>query len=117
MPAAGTCPAAPGDAGNPMKISKIRFRQSGGFAGLVRGCEVAPEDLGAADRRALEGHAQARSAAAPAGSSPARDLAFYEIELETDAGVSRLEFDEQGVPDDLAALVERLVKSSRPMRP
>jgi hypothetical protein len=100
-----------------VKIRKIRFRQSGGFAGLVRGCDVAPDDLGAADRRALEGHAQGTRAAAPAGPSPARDLAVYEIELETDAGVRRLEFDEMNVPDDLAALVERLVKGSKPMRP
>lgn len=99
-----------------MKIRKIRFRQSGGFAGLVRGCDVAPEALGAADRRALEGYAQGTSAAAPGGSSPARDLVVYEIELETDAGVRRLEFDEMNVPAVLAALVERLVKGSKPMR-
>ena len=100
-----------------MKIRKIRFRQSGGFAGLVRGCDVAPEALRAAERRSLEGHAQAKSAAAPAGASPARDLAVYEIEIETDAGVRRLEFDEMNIPKDLAALVERLVKGSKPMRP
>ena len=105
------------EVGDVVKIRKIRFRQSGGFAGLVRGCEVAPEDLGAADRRALEGHAQDKSAAAPSGSSRARDMAVYEIELETDAGVRRFEFDEMSVPENLAALVERLKKSSRPMLP
>jgi hypothetical protein len=101
-----------------MKITKIRFRQSGGFAGLVRGCEAAPEDLRAADRRALEGRAHDMSAvAAPAGASRARDLAVYEIALETDEGEKRLEFDEMSVPEDLAAPVEWLVKRSRPTPP
>jgi hypothetical protein len=98
-----------------VKIRKIRFRQSGGFAGLVRGCEVAPEDVGAADRRALEGHAQGTSAATSAGASGTRDQVVYEVELETDAGNARLEFDEMSLPEDLAPLVDRLVKRSRPM--
>lgn len=99
-----------------MKIHKIHFRQSGGFAGLVRGCEVAPEDVGAADRRALEGHAQGGGAALPAGASGTRDHVVYEVELETDAGKTRLAFDETSVPEDLAPLVDRLVKRSRPVR-
>ena len=101
-----------------MEIRKIRFRQSGGFAGLVRGCEVAPEDLAAAERRALDSHARAKGAGATPASTPgARDLVVYEIELTTDAGERRIEFDEMSVPEDLGALVERLVKRSRPMPP
>jgi hypothetical protein len=109
--------AALAEVSGPVKMRKIRFRQSGGFGGLVRGCEVAAEGLGASDRRALEGHAQAKGAGARAPSSPARDLIVYEIEVDTETGVRRLEFDEMSVPADLAALVERLSKDSRPMRP
>lgn len=101
-----------------MHITKIRFRQSGGFAGLVRGSEVSTaRDISAADQRALERLAQGSRAASPAGASRARDLVVYEIELDTDEGQVRLEFDEANVPDDLAALVETLAKRAKPMPP
>jgi hypothetical protein len=100
-----------------VRIRTIRFRQSGGFAGLVRGCEVAPGSLGAAEVRALERHGQASGTAAPAGPSAARDFLIYEFELEHDAGVRRFAFDETNLPEDLAVLVERLSKSSRPLPP
>jgi hypothetical protein len=42
-----------------MQIKNIQFRQSGGFAGLVRGAEVsADEGISETERRALERHAQ-----------------------------------------------------------
>ena len=101
-----------------MKIRTLRFRQSGGFAGLVRGCEAAPGELADAERRALERYAQERTAgAAPARNSGARDLIVYEIEIETDSGAARLAFDESSVPEDLVSLVERLQTRSRPMSP
>jgi hypothetical protein len=99
-------------------IRTVRFRQSGGFGGLVRGCEAAPADLDAAECRALERHAHAKRAGAmPAADSGARDLVVYEIEIETDSGATRLEFDEIRIPEDLAALIGRLQKRSRPMSP
>jgi len=84
----------------------------------VRGCEAAPEDLGDAERCALERHAHENpTGAAPSADSGARDLVVYEIEIETDSGGTRLEFDETRVPEDLAALIGRLQKRSRPMPP
>ena len=101
-----------------MKIRTLRFRQSGGFAGLVRGCEAAPGELADAERRALERHSQEKIAgAAPARDSGARDLIVFEIEIETDSGAARLAFDESNVPEDLAALVARLQTRSRPIPP
>ncbi len=99
-----------------MEIRTVRFRQSGGFAGLVRGCDVAGSDLTDADRRALAQHVSARPATA-AGTSSARDLLVYEIEVGTDAGEIRLEFDESAIPAGLAALVGALSARARPMRP
>jgi hypothetical protein len=98
-----------------LAIHKIRFRQSGGFAGLVRGCDVEFNELDVADRAALERHA--RSGPTTAAPSEARDQIVYEIEMETDAGVRRLEFDEASVPKDLAPLVQALAERSKPMRP
>ena len=98
-----------------MAIHKIRFRQSGGFAGLVRGCDVEFNVLDVASRAALEHHAQ--SGPTPVAPSKARDHIVYEIEMETDAGVRRLEFDEASVPKDLAPLVQTLAERSKPMAP
>ncbi len=101
-----------------MPIKKIHFRQSGGFAGLVRGGEASAEkDLSAAERRALERYAQGSRGASPAKASRARDLTMYEMELDTDEGPIRLEFDEANVPKDLAALVEKLAKRAKPIPP
>jgi hypothetical protein len=95
-------------------IRTVRFRQSGGFAGLVRGSEVAGGELSAPDCQALEHHLVAALARQQA-SSAARDLVVYELEVETDAGVSRLEFDESAVPPDLARLVVTLASRARPI--
>lgn len=96
-------------------IRRLRFRQSGGFAGLLRGCDVAGEDLDAAHRRALEAHLQeGRGGAAAPG---ARDQLGFELELDTDAGPRRLVFDELAVPPALAPLVAWLQERSRPTAP
>lgn len=97
-----------------MNIRKIRFRQSGGFAGLIKGSEVAGDSLSADEQRALE-RLSKKSAAAQAGES--RDLVMFELEVETDSGTSRIEFDESAVPDELAGLVDRLQSNARPMKP
>jgi hypothetical protein len=98
-----------------LAIRKIRFRQSGGFVGLVRGCDVEANVLDVADRAALERHA--RSGPTAGAPSKARDQIVYEIEMETDAGVRRLEFDEASVPKDLAPVVKALAERSKPMPP
>jgi hypothetical protein len=100
-----------------LKLSRIRFRQSGGFAGLVRGCDVPGDELTASQRRALSRHLSASGGTAAARGSGARDLLVYEIEVETDGGTIRLEFDEADAPQDLADLIEHLQSRSAPMRP
>ncbi len=98
-----------------MPIHKIRFRQSGGFAGLMRGVEVPASELSATELRTLEHYASER--AAPARSSKGRDLFTYELDLDTDDGPVRLEFDESSVPDQLSGLVSSLAKRSGPVAP
>jgi len=100
-----------------MEIKKIQFRQSGGFAGLVRGSETSADDISIAQRRALERLAKSTRSASPPEVSRARDMVMYELELDTDAGKVRLEFDEASVPDGLAPLVDELAKRARPVRP
>ena len=98
-----------------MQIKKIHFRQSGGFAGLVRGSEAAGKDISDAQRKALEHHA--KGGASSSNASRARDMVLYELEVETDRGPIRLEFDEANVPEDLEALVKDLSKRAKPTQP
>jgi len=98
-----------------LAIHKVRFRQSGGYGGLVRGYDVEFNILDVANRAALEHHAQ--SGETPVAPSKARDHIVYEIDMETDAGVRRLKFDEASVPKDLAPLVQALAERSKPMPP
>lgn len=101
-----------------MRIRKIQFRQSGGFAGLVRGSEASAEkDLSAAERRALERHAESSRTAPAPRATRARDLVAYELELDTDQGPVRLEFDESNVPEGLAPLMDKLAKRAKPVPP
>ena len=104
-----------------MTIRKIRFRQTGGFAGLVRGCEIAPEDLSAKDRAELtrlvekSGLAEKKTGAAKGAAGPARDLVGYEIEIETDAGTAKAHLDDLDLPEAAAPLVDWLQKRAKPV--
>lgn len=104
-----------------MTIRKIKFRQSGGFAGFVRGCELLSEALDSRERSQLErlveqsGLVAPDAATAPKPASPARDLTNFEIEIETRSGTSRHELDDLDLPPEVAPLVTFLQKHSRPI--
>ena len=100
-----------------MRIRKIQFRQSGGFGGLVRGSEISEKDLSTAERRVLERYAQSAPRLSGKKMTRARDLVTYEIELDTDQGPVRIEFDESNVPEDFAPLMEKLAKRAKPVPP
>ena len=95
-------------------IRKLRFRVSGGFAGIVRGTEVEGHALSASERAALGRLLDASPSARAPG---ARDQVVYEWDVDTDAGQRRVECDELNVPDDLADLVTKLTGQSRPVTP
>ena len=97
-----------------MEIRKIRFRLSGGFAGLVRGTELDGSDLSGAERTAL---ARAVKASKSGTSPQARDMQIYELEVVTDKGTHHLEFDDSHEPVGLGGLTARLVQRSRPVAP
>lgn len=97
-----------------MLIRKLRFRVSGGFAGVVRGTDVAGTALSDSERAALERWA---SASASARAAAARDQMIYEWDLETDSGPRHMECDELTVPDGLDGLTDRLLGQARPVTP
>ena len=110
----------------PTKLRRVRFRQTGGFAGLVRGCEFAPDALGAGKREELERLVRESGLVASAGAAAAqgtrgtgrdraRDMMLYEIEIESEAGVVRASLDDLDLSEKVAPLVAYLQKHSRPM--
>jgi hypothetical protein len=95
-------------------IRRVRFRASGGFAGLIRGTEIDGSELSDSEHSALERqvtHGQV------ARHQEARDLLTYELDVETGGGTRHLEFDESSTPDELTELVKRLSQRSRPVAP
>jgi hypothetical protein len=95
-------------------IRKIRFRMSGGFAGLVRGADIEGRDLSVTERTALERLLKGKH---DGHHDDARDLLTYEMDVETDQGSRRLEFDEMSTPHPIAELIKRLIKKAHPVSP
>jgi hypothetical protein len=93
---------------------KVSFRQSGGFAGLVRGVDLDTSKMDTDDAAELEklvaasdiqGHTSRRKQAA-------RDLVQYEISIDHAA---RLTFDDHTIPTDVQPLLKYLRARSAPM--
>ena len=98
---------------------KIVYRQSGGFAGLYRGCELDVAELPAAEAAEVERLlARGRAGGNAAGASPsppgARDLMSHEVRIEGDDGETMVSFDDAGVPAGAEALIRYLQKRSGP---
>lgn len=95
---------------------KIRFRQSGGYAGLIRGCEVDIESLSPEALKALESLAEKSKIRGMEDyrNPRARDLRIYEIEVEIGKEIKRITFDEMSIPDDLKNLFELLKRKAKP---
>ena len=92
---------------------KITFRESGGFAGLVRGCEVDVSSLPKAAASALD--ALLASGRLPSGASRGgRDLTSYEIAVETAKGMRKVSLDEMNAPASVRPLLDFLKGRSGP---
>lgn len=104
-------------------VEKVRFRQSGGFAGLIRGVEIALADLPPSVRARLEVLLQSSGLGAPSARSrsarakAARDMEEIEIEIEHGGAVVCHTFSALDLPEKAAPLVEWLKKQSHPQRP
>lgn len=98
---------------------RISFTQSGGFAGLVRGCHIDTATLPPDDRRRLESLVESSciSGEHEALSHTGRDLRQYEIVIEHVGGAARLCCDERSLPAPARPLVAALVEQSSPRKP
>jgi len=95
----------------------VRFRQTGGVAGSIRGCELDTEALPADDARRLERLLRASDlhTARPVPSPDARDAARYEITVEDERGTVTWVLDDTSVPASAEPLLEVLRAHARPL--
>ncbi|CAD5109648.1 protealysin inhibitor emfourin [Zestomonas carbonaria] len=94
---------------------KVRFVQSGGFVGVVKGCVLDTSNLTKDEAQELERLVRESgiSACETQFSAEARDLQQYEITIEGEPPVS-VAFDDRSVPPSARLLVGFLKKHARP---
>ncbi|MFB2772751.1 protealysin inhibitor emfourin [Pelatocladus sp. BLCC-F211] len=98
---------------------KVKFSQSGGYAGLRRGCELDTDSLPSDEAAKLQslveqsGILQAESRHAP----HARDLFNYNITIETseDDAIRTVSFDDLSLPESAEPLLEYLQDCAKPL--
>lgn len=97
---------------------QITFRQSGGYAGLIMGCQIDTNSLTAEEAADLQtkvkqsGILQAQSQKTP----HAADLLNYEITIETSQGKHQVTFDDSSLPQEALPLLEYLQRRAKPLR-
>lgn len=98
---------------------RITFVQSGGFVGTIKGCRIDTAALEPAERVLVETLVAASGITASFSqrSTAARDLKQYQIAIERDAGVLRVECDDRSVPEAARPLVGFLAAKATPQRP
>lgn len=117
---------------------KIKFRQSGGFAGLCKGVDLDTEELSSEEAEQLDAlvkesqisslKAESQGAdSAAAGSddvtayesySPvARDVNVYDITIEHGGSQQKVSVDDMTIPQQLHSLVGFLIERAKPVPP
>lgn len=96
----------------------ITFTQSGGFAGLVKGCRIDTATLSQEERAVVEKLVEAAGwTDAWQRFSAGRDRLQYDILFEREAATVHVECDDASVPDRAKPLVAWLKGRARPQRP
>ena len=98
---------------------KIRYVQSGGYAGLIRGCTIDAAALAPAASMVMKRLVKAASIAKlkAARTQGVADLILHDFAIETDAGSLHLSFDDLTLPTALKPLVAFLTRRSKPLPP
>ena len=98
---------------------KVRYVQSGGFAGLIRECTIDAAALAPVAAAVLKRLVKAASLAKlkTARTQGVADLLLHDFAIETDAGTFKLSFDDLSLPKALRPLVAFLARRSKPLPP
>jgi hypothetical protein len=97
----------------------VKFLRSGGFGGLLNGCDLNTEQLSAEQARELESLVKHSgfSDSQERRSASARDLRQYELTIEAGAKKFKVIFDDQTLPAEAKPLINFLLKLSKPRNP
>lgn len=94
---------------------KLRFDQSGGYAGLLKGCDIDTADLPYEKAKELEDLVQASEIASGEFlSTSSRDLQQYELTIEDGGSKTSVIFDDGSVPQSAKRLIGYLKKCAKP---
>ena len=98
---------------------KIRYVQSGGFAGLIRGCTIDAAALAPATAAVMKRMVKAApiTRLKTARTQGVADVLLHDLAIETDAGTVHLSFDDLTLPKGLKPLVAFLARRSKPLPP
>jgi hypothetical protein len=98
---------------------KIRFDQSGGFLGIVKGYEVDTSALPADEAQVLEQLVKTSGITASGEffSNSGRDLFQYEITIKDGASNVSAVFDDETIPPSAKQLIGYMKKRSKPKAP
>jgi hypothetical protein len=96
---------------------RIRYRESGGYAGLLRGAEVEAEDLPPDAAAALDALVERGGEPRPEPARAARDQMAYEISVATEGGPVNLRFDDADLPEEALPLLDYLRERAGPRSP
>lgn len=97
---------------------KIKFRQSGGYAGLRMGCELDTNVLSIDEAAQLESLVKTSGIlkAKSDRSENTADLINYEITIETKEGTHQVTFDDLTLPESVVPLLDYLQSHAKPLR-
>lgn len=94
---------------------KLRFDQSGGYAGLVKGCEIDTDTLTPDMAKQVEELVQASNLASGEFlSESSRDLNQYELTIEEGTSTTSVVLDDESVPPSAKPLIGYLKKCAKP---
>ena len=93
---------------------KVRFRQTGGFGGLVLGCDLETSALPPAEAQELTRLIEKANLEKiqTRRSEKGRDLQIYEIVVENEI-TAKVSFDDMSVPANISALLDFLRQRAR----
>jgi hypothetical protein len=95
---------------------KITFRQSGGYTGLIKGCEIDTDLLPSDESTLLQALVEQSGLLKAEGRqlSDGRDLLDYEITIEIGHEVHHVSFDNMSLPAEVIPLLEYLQGQAKP---
>ena len=97
----------------------VRFTQSGGYAGLLKGCEIDTKTLPPEKAKEVEKLVKASgiSAAGTFLSNSSRDLFEYEITIKDGGSEISATYDDESLPSPAKPLIGYLKKCATPQSP